>query len=281
MARTAGRRDAGGDKVGTGEPPPATGAHEPRPLDRSGPHGPDETTDPHETLMKTTSPGEESTTLLDSPDQGEQVARIVHELRSPLAATLQAIDLLERTPDLPPDPTLLGIARRQLTSGLRRVEQLLLLLSGEGDHAPAAPEPHRLYPLVTETVASRPHPDDGTTVAVEVDPELVVNVDRFAFEQILDNLLTNALRHAPPDSVVRIGSEPRPGEVWLDVTDRGPGIDPAVAATVFEPFVRGTGGGAGLGLAIVRQLAESQGGRVWIEEGLARGTRVVVALPRP
>lgn len=267
--------------MGRSEPPPSTGPDEPRLLGDPGPAAPHETADAAETPMQTTLPGEEPTTLLGDPDQGEQVARIVHELRSPLAATLQAIDLLAHTPDLPPDPTLLGIARRQLTSGLRRVEQLLVLLRGEGDHGPAAPEPHQLHRLVTEAVASRPDPEEGTTLEVEVDPELVVAVDRFAFEQILDNLLTNALRHAPAGSVVRIGSEPHPDEVWLDVTDHGPGIDPAVIATVFEPFVRGTGGGAGLGLAIVRQLVESQRGRVWIEESRTRGTRVVVALPRP
>ncbi len=223
--------------------------------------------------------GRREASALDGPDLDERVARIVHELRSPLAATLQAVELLARTPEQPPDPELLAIARRQLQSGLTRVERLLLVLSGGGDPTEAAPRPHELRALVDGILATRPAPVDGPRIEVDVDPALRVTVDHTAFEHVLDNLLANAVRHAPPGSTVRVGASSQPTEVWLEVADGGPGIDPEVVSTVFEPFVRGRNGGAGLGLAIVRQLTEAQGGRVWIDQSTTAGTRVVVALP--
>jgi two-component system, OmpR family, sensor kinase len=225
-------------------------------------------------------PGGRPTRVLEDPDQADQVARIVHELRSPLAATLQAVELMARTPDAPPDPDMLAIARRQLTSGLRRVEQLLVLLSGEGHHALDDPEPHHLRQLVDEILAARPAPEEQAALDVDIDPRLMVAVDRVAFEHVLDNLVANAVRHAPAGTPVEVTATGRDDEVWLEVSDGGPGIDPDVAPRVFEPFVRGPGGGAGLGLAIVRQLVDAQRGRVWIEANAPRGTRVVIALPR-
>jgi signal transduction histidine kinase len=116
-------------------------------------------------------------------------------------------------------------------------------------------------------------------VEVEVDPDLEVVVDRAAFEHVVDNLVSNAVRHAPAGSSVQVRAEPRGSEVWMEVADEGPGIAPELRDEVFEPFVRGQQGGAGLGLTIVRSFVEAHGGRVWIEEGRPRGTRVLVALP--
>jgi signal transduction histidine kinase len=77
-----------------------------------------------------------------------------------------------------------------------------------------------------------------------------------------------------------VSAEARDARVLLRVSDEGPGIDPEVFDQVFEPFARGSGGGAGLGLTIVRHLVEAHGGEVWIEiDPNARGTSLVVALP--
>lgn len=215
----------------------------------------------------------------DGPSLAEQVARIVHELRSPLAGASQALTLLERTPDRAPDPDVLEIARRQLEAGMRRVEQLLLLLREDAGRGGLSPAPHRLDALVRETANPRLH-GGQPPVRVEIDPTLWVSVDPAAFAHVIENLLSNAHRHAPATSEIIVTAQAHGEEVLLRVIDHGDGIDPGLLEAAFEPFVRGGDGGAGLGLAIVRQVVEGHGGRVWIEiDPEQPGTCLVVALP--
>jgi len=102
------------------------------------------------------------------------------------------------------------------------------------------------------------------------------------------NLMENAVRHTPPGTTIRAGVERENGSAVLTVEDDGPGIDPVLRDRVFERFVRGSGDSGrsfGLGLSIVRAVAESHGGTVRVESptttgaSIARGTRFVVTLP--
>lgn len=210
----------------------------------------------------------------------EQMARVVHELRSPLAATSQVIDLLERTADQPPDPSLLAIARRQIDSGLRRVGQLLVLLTSEADRAQLQPRPHRLAELVHEHLAPRRATEPEHDLRMEIDEDLTVLVDGAAFIHVLDNLVTNAVRHAPSGSAVLLAGKAVNDQARLRIVDAGPGMDAELRARAFDPFARGAGGGAGLGLTIVRHVVDAHGGEVWIEDAEPQGTCVVVSLPR-
>ena len=228
------------------------------------------------------SPAVRPSGLLSGDDTAlaEQMARIVHELRSPLANAAQAVEYLELTADQPPDPTVLQVARRQLDSGLRRVEQLLLLLRDEAGRGRLEPSHHRLRDLVVVVTDDHDLAEAAPRLHVDIDPELWVAVDPNAFTHILENLIHNATRHSPKDTAVRVLAEARGAEVLLRVIDGGPGIDPALLDHAFEPFTRGAGGGAGLGLTIVRHLVEAHDGRVWIEiDPEATGTCLVVALP--
>jgi two-component system OmpR family sensor kinase len=95
------------------------------------------------------------------------------------------------------------------------------------------------------------------------------------------NLMENAVRHTPPGSRVHATVRPRDGEVVLTVEDDGPGVPADLRPHVFERFVRGDGdrgSSSGLGLSIVRAVAESHGGRVDLEDGRP-GARFVVHLP--
>ncbi len=99
-------------------------------------------------------------------------------------------------------------------------------------------------------------------------------------DQILDNLLDNAISYAPGEVVVESGSSN--GRVFVAVSDRGPGIAPDDLERVTERFYRGRSapaGGSGLGLAIARQLAEKWGGVLEVTAAAEGGTRVEIRLP--
>jgi signal transduction histidine kinase len=226
--------------------------------------------------------GDDHGMLVGGPDRlAKQLALIVHELRSPLAAASQAVGLLERRSDQPPDPQVLDIARRQIELGLRRVEQLLVVLRDDDGASDFDPTPQPLREVVLASTDQEPLTRGDSPLVVEIDPSLWVPLDPDAFAHVVENLVGNAVRHAPSGTAVVLAAEADDEEVRLRVIDQGPGMDAAVAGRAFEPFVRGEGGGAGLGLTVVRQVIEAHGGRVWIEiDPEAGGTAVVVALPR-
>jgi signal transduction histidine kinase len=136
-------------------------------------------------------------------------------------------------------------------------------------------------------------PDDPSTGSGQALPPVLADSQRV--EQILDNLLTNALRHTPEGGVITVAARPAPGEVpgtsevpgtWVEirVTDTGIGIAPEDLPHVFERFYRAdparSGGGAGLGLAIVKGLVEAQGGQVGVESTPGQGASFWFTLPR-
>jgi signal transduction histidine kinase len=103
--------------------------------------------------------------------------------------------------------------------------------------------------------------------------------------RVLENLLDNALRHAPEESVVRVSTVSRPDAVEIRISDAGPGIPPGKHESIFDRFVQVDGGnrpltrsGRGLGLSFCRLAAEAHGGRIWVEDG-APGAVFCVSLP--
>jgi two-component system OmpR family sensor kinase len=111
----------------------------------------------------------------------------------------------------------------------------------------------------------------------------VVSGARDDLHRLVLNLLENSVRHTPAGTRVRASTSARDGDAVLVVEDDGPGIPPELGRRVFERFVRSGrdgGRGAGLGLAIVRAVAESHDGSVSLEEPLgATGTRFVIRIP--
>jgi PAS domain S-box-containing protein len=126
----------------------------------------------------------------------------------------------------------------------------------------------------------------GMRLMCEVDRDLPrVLVDAHRVEQVLSNLISNAVQYSFPETSIEIAVRQQPGEVVISVTDHGQGIAPRDVGKLFKPFGRATSvstGGetsTGLGLAIARRIVEGHGGRIWVESELGKGSTFFVAFP--
>lgn len=110
-----------------------------------------------------------------------------------------------------------------------------------------------------------------------------IRMDRRRLTQVFQNLLDNAVRHAPPQSAVVVDAEETrvEGERWIDcrVRDEGPGFRPEDLPRIFDPFFTRRRGGTGLGLSIVQRIVEEHGGKIFAGNGTERGAVVTVRLP--
>ena len=110
-----------------------------------------------------------------------------------------------------------------------------------------------------------------------------IPADAVQIDQVLTNLLENALRHSPSPGAVHVGLSVIPRGVRVRVTDQGPGVAPEDREKVFEAFYRGDelpeSSGTGLGLAIAHAIVVAHGGRLWVEEAVGGGAAFVCELP--
>ena len=210
------------------------------------------------------------------------VADASHQLRTPLAALRLRLENVEADgPDHRPEDLDGALAEvRRLTA---LVESLLVLARAED--APAPSVSVALAPLVEARL------DAWRAVAAERGVHLVAAVQHVAvrsdpgrLDQVLDNLLSNALDVAPRDTVVAVSARPVGARVELKVRDHGPGMTPEQRARAFDRFWRSASsrradGGFGLGLPIVRRLVLADGGDVRLEDVPGGGLAVVVSLP--
>ena len=213
--------------------------------------------------------------------QREFVADASHELRTPLTSVLANLELLEEV--------LTGEQREAAASALRssrRMRRLvadLLLLARADAGRITRHEPVDVADVVTEAAGELEPVSEGHDITVSAPAGAVVSGARDELHRLALNLMENALRHTDPGTAVEASVERVNGQVVFSVEDDGPGIPPELHDKVFERFFRGAGdrsGSSGLGLAIVRAVAESHHGTVTLEDPLdGRGARFVVRFP--
>jgi two-component system sensor histidine kinase KdpD len=230
-----------------------------------------------------------SLTALDAA-RAELLSVVTHELRTPLSVVRAYVDLLAETAARVPGATddadaWHDAATDQLSRLDRLVDSILASVRGEGLTG-LAREPFEVVGTVGETVETlrlllRPHP-----IRWAPPHETLVAVGDVArFRQVLEQLLENEAKYAPPGDGVSIGAWREGSEIRVYVTDDGPGIPIGDWEAVFEPFVRiggrraGADRGSGIGLFAARRLMDAMGGRVWLEPNGYGGSRFVVALP--
>ena len=218
-------------------------------------------------------------------EQDRLLASAAHELRTPLTVLRTEVDLALRKQREAPE---LRDALRSIRDDIDRLTGLAnaLLDLQAVRHLGFARVDGDLVALVREACAGFATLAEarGVELRITAPPRAPARFDERALRQALDNLLGNAFRHAPagtPIEVAIAGGEAR----WeIAVTDRGPGVAAADAARLFEPFQRGSpdGPGAGLGLALVSEVAARHGGRAWFDTTHAPGARVVLEVaPAP
>jgi two-component system, OmpR family, sensor kinase len=212
--------------------------------------------------------------------QRQFVADASHELRTPLTSILANLELLADVLDGER-----GEAARSALRSSQRMRRLVadLLLLARADAKRDAPhEPTDLGQIVVDAAAELGPVADGHDLDVSAEPAVVAG-SRDELHRLALNLMENAIRHTPPGTHVRAAVECQNGHVVLIVADDGPGIPEALRERIFERFTRGDGdrgGSFGLGLSIVRAVAESHHGTVALAPADGHpGARFVVTLP--
>ena len=214
------------------------------------------------------------------------VANVSHELRTPIGALRATLENLVDGVEPVDARTLEGMLAQVDRLG-RLVEQLLDLSKLESGAVPLERGRFRAGSLVERVVRDwRDRAEEcGVRLESGVDAALEMEADEERMLQVLENLVANAIRHAPEGSRVVLRAHRLDGRARLEVVDEGPGIPAAEAERVFERFYRvdsarsGSEGGTGLGLAIARWIVELHGGEIRAETAEPHGCRMVVELP--
>jgi two-component system CheB/CheR fusion protein len=218
----------------------------------------------------------------------EFLAMLAHELRSPLAAIAYAIYLLKREPENG-EPRMYEMIERQTAHLVRLVNDLLDVARISRGLVELQREPLDLTPILrygVESVRGKVEQRHHTLTLSVPDFPVCVDGDRVRLEQVVINLLENAIKYTEPGGRIEVSLSEDANEAVLEVADSGIGLTPESIDRVFEVFTQvdstlaRAGGGLGLGLTVVRRVIELHGGRIEARSaGLKRGSQFVVRLP--
>jgi len=219
------------------------------------------------------------------------LASMSHELRTPLNAIIGFADLLGEAVAGP-----LTIKQNQYVEHVRTAGRHLLQLINdildlskiEAGQLDLHPEDFPIDGALPEVLSMTGHLANRKNIEIETEAassDLTVHADRIRFKQTLYNLLSNAIKFTPEGGRIRLKAGAQNGFICISVADTGVGIRPEDHDVIFEEFrqvgetTKGVKEGTGLGLAITKQLVERQGGKIWVESDLGRGSRFSFTLP--
>lgn len=244
---------------------------------------------PDDELRRLADTFDEMLDRLDEAFEGQRqfIHEASHELRNPLAVIRTNLEVTLSDPDATVDDLrhTAEVVQRSTERMTRLVDDLLVYarkgtLSLERDPVDVGLLVDDAADEFLATASSR-----GVHLVHHAPEDLWVLGDRLSLRQAVGNLLANAIRLSPPDTTVRLRAGREGPWVWLAVEDQGPGIDPADQEHVFQRFWRGDQrdgrerGRSGLGLTIVRQIADAHGGEVKLVSSPGHGSAFALWLP--
>jgi len=217
------------------------------------------------------------------------VANVSHELRTPVAALKALVETLEAGAIEDPDQAkeFIGRLRVEVDGLALLVEELFELTRVESGRSGLNRRPVDLAMVVRQAVERlRPLADrQGLHLLLRFPADVPpVEADPDRLEQVVLNLVHNAVKFTPPGGQITVTVERQAGEVAVSVKDTGAGIPPELLPRVFERFFKAdrarSAGGSGLGLAIAKHIVQAHGGRIWAESaGEGRGSTFTFTLP--
>lgn len=221
-------------------------------------------------------------------EQREALMGIVaHELKTPISALLLSAQMAMRSQSLGRTDSLArlpDLVERQVAKLLRIIDDLQDITQIELGTLRIERGPSDLAEVVRDAVDRLRPSALSRVIAVHGPDRLPCEMDTARIEQVLNNLLTNALKYSSPESPVELRVEARGGEARVSVTDQGIGIAADAAPHVFDRYFRTKGGqqkaqGLGLGLFICKQLIELHGGKIGLESAPDQGSTFWFSIP--
>jgi signal transduction histidine kinase len=219
----------------------------------------------------------------------EVLALVSHELRTPLTSVVGYVDLvLDGSDELPGDVRrFLEVVERNARRLLRLVGDLLFVAQAEAGRMELSRTEVDLGAIASDAVeAARPEAERaGATLVLDAEPVRTFLGDRDRCAQVLDNLISNAVKFTGSGGHIQVTVAERGQSAVLEVADDGPGIPVEEQSLVFERFARASGAeqravpGAGLGLTVVKAIVEGHGGDVGVLSAPGAGTTMRVTLP--
>ncbi len=210
----------------------------------------------------------------------QMTADIAHDLRTPLTVIAGYIESMQEGV-LQPTPERFELIYKEIERLQNLVGDLRMLTQADAGELSLQPQMIQPKAILDQAAALFQHHAErqSVTIAVETQQDLPeVRVDEARMMQVMDNLISNALRYTPEKGIVTLGAKQVDGKVEMSVRDTGSGIDPEELPFIFDRFHRADKsrhsdeGESGLGLAIVKALVESQGGTIWAESEPGKGS---------
>jgi signal transduction histidine kinase len=218
------------------------------------------------------------------------ISQVSHELRTPLQHIMSFASILSDIDDLPLEESARFVSHIQDETDhmARLVSDLLELSRIETGHFSVYVEPVQLDALVAD-VASKLRPrarsHDLELILENLPEPLLVQSDSIRLEQVLGNLIENAIKFVPGGGTITVSATYHVSHVVLRVTDTGPGIAPDALPHIFESYYQARARhprrntGIGLGLFISHEIIAALGGAIWAESELGTGTTFSISLP--
>ncbi len=207
---------------------------------------------------------------------GQLVGSIGHELRNPLGVIESSVHLLRSR--VGEDARVRKHVER-ISDQVKVANGIISNLLDMIRDRPLAREPVQLQGVVEGAAASVPRPAEVSLSLEGLDALPAVAGDPVQLRQVFANLIQNAIHAIGPHGAVRVRGRRADGRVSLDVEDSGPGVAPAARRRLFEPLITTKEHGVGLGLALVKRIAERHGGSVEYADRPGGGARFTVHLP--